>query len=150
MPQSLTNILIHIVFSTKNRQDLLHKTIRPELYSYVAGILKNKNCPCYQIGGIEDHIHISCSLAKTISGSDLIKEIKTSTSAWLKTKDIRLTNFHWQNGYGMFSISPTHLHGLCKYIANQENHHKQINFKGELCGLFKKYNVEYDERYLWD
>ena len=150
MSQSLTNILIHIVFSTKNRQSLLDKKIRPELHSYIAGIFKNKNWQYYQIGSIDDHIHISCSLPKTISASDLIKEIKTSTSAWLKTKDNKLVNFHWQSGYGIFSISPNHLKNLCSYIANQENHHKNIDFKNELLGLFKKYNIEYDDRYLWD
>ena len=85
-----------------------------------------------------------------MSTSDLIKEIKTSTSVWLKTKGDDLANFHWQNGYGVFSLSPAHLQGLCKYIANQENHHKHIDFKNELLGLLKKYNINYDERYLWD
>ena len=150
MSQSLSNILLHIVFSTKYQQKLLYKKIRSELYSYIATIFKNKNCYCYQIGGIDDHIHISCTLAKTISTSDLIKEIKTSTSVWLKNKENNLTNFHWQNGYGVFSLSPSHLQRLCTYITNQENHHKQITFKDEFLGLLNKYNVDYDERYLWN
>ena len=150
MSQSLTNILIHIVFSTKERQKLLHEKIRPELYAYITGIFKAKNCAYYQIGGIDDHLHISCSLPKTMSTSDLIKEIKTSTSVWLKTKGDNLADFHWQNGYRVFSLSPAHLQGLCGYIANQENHHKCIDFKDELLRLLKKYNINYDERYLWD
>ena len=150
MSQSLSNNIIHIVFSTKNRPKLLHEKIRPELYSYIARIIKAKKCSCYQIGGIDDHIHISCGLSKIISVSDLIKEIKMSTSVWLKTKDNNLANFYWQNGYGVFSLSPAHLQGLCKYIANQENHHKQTNFKEEFLRLLNKYNISYDERYLWD
>ena len=128
MSQSLTNILIHIVFSTKKRQKILHKDIRSEFYAYLIGIFKAKNCKYYQVGGVDDHIHISCSLPKTLSISDLIKEIKTRTSIWLKTKNDDLIDFHWQNGYGAFSLSPAHLEGLCNYIANQELHHKQMDF----------------------
>ena len=150
MSQSLANILVHIIFSTKGRQKLLHEKIRPELYAYITGIFKAKNCNYYRIGGIDDHIHISCSLPKTITASDFIKEIKISTSVWLKTKGDNLANFHWQTGYGIFSLSPAHLQDLCEYIANQENHHKHIDFKNELLGLLKKYNISYDERYLWE
>jgi REP element-mobilizing transposase RayT len=150
MSQSLSNVLIHIVFSTKGRQKLLHDEIRPKLYAYIIGIFKTKNCSYYQVGGIDDHIHISCSLPKATSVSDLIKEIKTSTSLWLKTKDNSFENFHWQTGYGVFSLSPTHLQCLCTYIANQKEHHKHVDFKNEFLGLLKKYNVAYDERYLWD
>ncbi|EKE00689.1 MAG: transposase [uncultured bacterium] len=150
MSQSLSNILIHIVFSTKGRQKLLHEKIRQKLYAYIIGIFKTKSCNYYQLGGVDDHIHISCSLPKTISVSDLIKEIKTSTSIWLKTKDNNLENFHWQTGYGVFSVSPAHLQGLCEYIANQEEHHKVTDFKEEFLGLLNKYKINYDERYLWD
>jgi putative transposase len=150
MSQSLSNILIHIIFSTKKRQKSLDDNIRPELYAYITGIFKAKNCPCYQIGGVSDHLHISCSLPKVITISDLIKEIKTSTSVWLKTKNNNLSNFYWQTGYGVFSLSPTHLEKLCNYIANQETHHKCVDFKDEFLDLLKKYNIDYDERYLWD
>jgi len=150
MSHSLANILTYIVFSTKGRQKLLHEKIRPELYAYITGIFKAKGCNYYRIGGIDDHIHISCSLPKTITAIDLIKETKTSTSVWLKTKGDDLANFHWRTGYGIFSLSPAHLQGLCEYIANQENYHKHIDFKNELLGLLKKYNIDYDERYLWD
>ena len=150
MSQSLSNNIIHIVFSTKNRQKFLHEKIRYELYSYIAGVIKNKNCLCHKIGGIDDHIHISCSLAKTISVSDLIKEIKMSSSLWLKNKDESLAKFYWQSGYGVFSLSPSHLPILCEYIANQENHHRKIDFKGEFLGLLNKYAINYDENYLWN
>ena len=150
MSQSLTDVLIHIVFSTKNREKILHEEIRHKLYAYISGIFKNKKCNHYQIGGIDDHIHISCSLPKTISISDLIKEIKTSTSLWLKNKENDLKDFHWQTGYGVFSLSPVHLRGLCEYIARQTEHHKHIDFKEEFLRLLNKYNINYDERYLWN
>jgi uncharacterized protein YbgA (DUF1722 family) len=89
-------------------------------------------------------------LPKTLTVSDLIKDIKVSTSTWLKTKDNDLSDFHWQTGYGVFSISPSHLKNLCKYIADQREHHKDFDFKTELLKLFKKYDINYDERYLWD
>ena len=149
MSQSLSNVLIHIVFSTKERKQMLNEKIRPELYAYIIGIFKTKKCNYYQIGGVSDHIHICCSLPKTISLSDLIKEIKISTSLWLKTKDHGFKDFYWQTGYGVFSISPNHLKYLCEYITNQEEHHKDTDFKNEFLGLLEKYHVPYDERYLW-
>ncbi len=115
MSQSLANILIHIVFSTKSRQKLLPKEIRLELYLYIAGIFKAKNCHCYQVGGVDDHIHIFCSMPKTISVGDLIKEIKVSTSIWLKTKE--LTSFYWQTGYGIFSLDFLHNQVFCHTTA---------------------------------
>jgi REP element-mobilizing transposase RayT len=150
MTQSLTNALFHIVFSVKYRQKLLHEKIRHELYLYIAGIFKTKTWRCYKIGGTDDHIHIFCSLPKTVTISDLIKDIKVSTSMWLKTKDNSLSDFYWQSGYGAFTLSASHFNALCKYIENQDNHHKQINFKDELLKLLEKNNVEYDVRYLWD
>jgi len=128
----------------------LHQNIRLELYSYIAGLFKAKNCACYQIGGADDHIHISCALPKGISISDLIKEIKTSTSVWIKSKDDSLANFYWQRGYGVFSLSPAHLKGLREYIASQEVHHRRVDFKDEFLRFLKKYNIDYDERYLWE
>jgi len=150
MPQSLSNVLTHIVFSTKKRQLWLHKEICKELYPYINKILENNNCHTYQIGGISDHIHIACALGKTISTSKLVEEIKKSTSKWIKTKDIALANFYWQSGYGIFSISATHLDALKFYIANQETHHKILTFQDEFIRLLKKNNVTYNEQYLWD
>jgi len=150
MPQSLANILAHVVFSTKNRQCWLQKDIYQELYPYINKILKNQKCFPYQIGGMPDHIHIVCELGKTISASKLIEEIKISTSKWIKTKDNSLADFYWQSGYGIFSISPTHLDALKSYVANQEKHHKASTFQDEFIGLLQKNNVAYDEKYLWD
>ena len=104
----------------------------------------------YEIGGVANHIHILCALSKTITASDLIQEIKISSSKLLKTKGSELENFFWQNGYGIFSISPGHLNLVRSYIAGQAKHHKVITFEDELRKLLNKYNVKYDEKYLWD
>ena len=150
MPQSLAKILTHIVFSTKNRQRWLHTDICQELYPYINKILENQKCHAYQIGGMPDHIHILCALGKTISASKLIEEIKTSTSKWIKTKDNSFRDFYWQSGYGIFSISPTHLDVLKSYVTNQDKHHKTSTFQDEFIQLLQKNNVPYDEQYLWD
>jgi len=150
MPQSVTNILVHIVFSTKKRQNYLDAEHCCKLYPYISGILKNHNCECIRIGGIENHIHILCALAKTISISDLIEKIKSNSSKWIKTNDESFIGFQWQKGYGAFSISPAHVQVVSNYINHQKGHHRKITFEDELRTLLKKYNVRYDERYLWD
>ncbi|MBN2603417.1 MAG: IS200/IS605 family transposase [Candidatus Thermoplasmatota archaeon] len=150
MSQSLSNVLTHIVFSTKKRQSWLHKEICKELYPYINTILKNNACHVYQIGGMTDHIHIVCALGKTISISKLIEEIKKSTSKWIKTKDKKFADFYWQNGYGIFSISTTHLQALKFYVANQEKHHKTKSFQDEFIRLLQKNDIAYNAQYLWD
>jgi putative transposase len=150
MSQSLTNIIIHIVFSTKKRQTWLYNDICRELYPYINKILENHKCHTYQIGGMPDHIHIVCALGKTISLAKLIEEIKISTSKWIKTKNNRFADFYWQSGYGVFSVSQTHLDILKSYVANQEHHHKISNFKEEFIRLLQKNSIPYNEQYLWD
>jgi putative transposase len=150
MSQSLSKILVHIVFSTKKRQSWLTNEINDELFPYIAKVIKNNKCYAYEIGGVTDHIHILCSLAKTVTASALIEEIKTTTSRLIKTKNETLKPFFWQHGYGIFSISPAHLNIVRSYILGQAEHHKKITFEDELRTLLKKYNIEYDERYLWD
>jgi REP element-mobilizing transposase RayT len=150
MPQSLSNILAHIIFSTKNRQNYLNTEICCKLYPYISSILKNNNCECIRIGGIANHIHILCALAKTISISDLIEKIKSNTSKWIKTKDESFIHFQWQRGYGAFSISPAHLQIVSNYIDHQQMHHQQTTFEDEFRALLKKYNIPHDERYVWD
>ena len=150
MAQSLFKIITHIVFSTKNHEPLLHHDILPELYCYITKIITKHNCSCYQIGGVSNHIHLACTLPKNILVSDLVKEIKASTSLWLKTQNQRLGNFYWQRGYGAFSVSPSHLQGLCKYIATQHKHHQGIDFQSEYLMLLKKYSMNYTEKYLWN
>jgi len=150
MSQSLSKILLHIVFSTKKRQRWLHTEICQELYSYISKILENNMCLSYQIGGTSDHIHILCRLGKTISVSKLIEEIKKSTSKWIKTKDVTFADFYWQSGYGIFSVGSADFDVIKSYIANQEEHHRKLTFRDEFVSLLQKNNVAYQEQYLWD
>jgi putative transposase len=150
MAQSLSNVLLHIVFSTKNRRPWLDVAIEEELFKYLAGTCRNLGCPSHQIGGADDHLHIACSLSRTMAISMLIEEIKTASSKWIKTKDDKYTGFAWQNGYGAFSVGQSQLPDLKHYIANQREHHRRLSFQEEYRQILAKYEVEYDERYVWD
>jgi putative transposase len=151
MSQSLAQIYLHIVFSTKNRQAFLEdQSLREETHAYLAGTCNNLACPSLQVGGVADHVHLLCRFGRTIALADLLQELKRESSKWLKTKGPSLAEFHWQAGYGAFSISPGHVEMLREYIANQEEHHRTLSFKDEFRRLLQKYDVEYDERYVWD
>ena len=150
MPQSLSLVLIHLVFSTKDRAPLLDKDITTELYPYLATVVRNADCECYRVGGISDHIHFAIRLSRTIAIAKLVEELKTSSSKWLKSKSPKFAAFAWQRGYGIFSVGPSDLESLLSYIDTQEKHHKKYDFKDELRALLKKYGIEHDERYVWD
>lgn len=150
MGQSLNKIYVHLVFSTKHRKPLITDLIKKELFSYLGGICKNLECNPIQVGGYQDHIHILCLLSKKIALMKLIEEVKSHSSKWIKTKGVAFENFYWQNGYGAFSVNPTELEIVKKYIVNQEEHHRKKTFQEEFLAFLKKYNVEYDEKYIWD
>ena len=151
MAQSLAQIYVHIVFSTKNRKPFLqHAPSRYRLHKVLAKTCNNLDSSCLEVGGVEDHVHLLCRLSKTGSVSDLIKELKRVSSAWVKAEVSGLDDFYWQNGYGAFSISPSHVDALRKYIANQEQHHHRESFQDEFRRLLTKYGLEWDERYVWD
>jgi putative transposase len=151
MPQSLAQVYLHLVFSTKNRQPFLtDKMLRNECHAYIAGTCHKRGSPSIIVGGVEDHVHILCTLSRQESMAVLIREIKRESSKWLKAKGPSLRNFFWQAGYGAFSVSPSHVEALKQYIANQEQHHRQESFQDEFRRLLKKYGVLYDERYVWD
>jgi REP element-mobilizing transposase RayT len=149
MAQSLSSVLVHIIFSTKERRFCLNEIIVNELYRYIAGILKKCGCEPYQIGGTENHIHILCALSKNYALNKIVEIIKTGSSKWIKTKGEVYRNFYWQGGYGAFSISFTHKDVVCNYIANQKEHHKQITFEEELEKILKNCHVTYDSKYIW-
>lgn len=149
MAQSLSINIIHIIFSTKNRQPLLNKQIRERLYPYMAQLVRDKGSECYRIGGVEDHVHLAIRLSKTVTLSKMISEVKTGTSKWLKGVSSSLSEFAWQEGYGAFSVSPKDLDAVIKYIDRQEEHHKKASFQDEFRAFLKKYGVEYDENYVW-
>lgn len=151
MPQSLAQIYLHIVFSTKGRRPFLQdKAFRTKLHAYMAGAFQGLGSPALKIGGVEDHVHILCRLSRTGSISDLIRDVKRETSKWVKEHGRQMDAFQWQQGYGAFSISPQHVEPLVKYIEVQEEHHRTESFQSELVRLLIKYQVSYDERYLWD
>ena len=150
MPQSLAGLLVHIVFSTKQREPFLADEIRDELHAYSGGIISNLKGTLLHAGSVADHIHLLAAHPRTCSPASLIEEIKTGTSKWIKTKGKRYSNFHWQGGYGIFSISPSHRPALEKYLDNQARHHRKETFQEEFRRLLKKYEIAYDERYVWD
>jgi REP element-mobilizing transposase RayT len=150
MSQSLTQLYLHTVFSTKNHVPYIKSSIRKELYNYIGGVLNNIECPPIKIGGIDDHIHILCRLSKKITTIKLLEEIKKTSSKWIKTKGEEFADFHWQDGYGAFTVSPSGVNNVSLYIENQEEHHRHKKFKDEYIELLKTNNADYDERYLWD
>jgi putative transposase len=147
---ALGRILLHIVFSTKNRQAWIDESIEQELFPYLATICRDLKCSSHKIGGTDDHIHIACSLSRTVTIADLVQEIKQSSSKWMKSKGERYLDFAWQNGYGAFSIGQSQLEDLCRYIANQRAHQAKESFQDEFRKLLTLYGVEFDERYVWD
>jgi REP element-mobilizing transposase RayT len=151
MSQSLAQVYLHLVFSTKLRRAWLqNKDLRTEMHNYLGGTCRNLESPSLIVGGVEDHVHILCRLSRTITIAELIRELKRESSKWLKTKSVEFADFHWQDGYGAFSISPGHVEPVRTYIANQEEHHKKVSFQDEFRRLLRIYGVEYDERYVWD
>ena len=150
MPQSLSKVYVHITFSTKNRYPFIDNEIEQELWAYLGAICKALECNPIRVGGYNDHIHICCLLSKKITQMKLLEEIKKESSKWIKTKGEQYENFYWQDGYGIFSVNPSEVELVVKYIENQQEHHKKRMFKEELLAFLKKYNVEYDERYLWN
>ena len=151
MLQSLAKILVHTVFSTNERRPFLRdKSLRDELHRYLGGILTNHDCQPIIIGSVEDHVHILSTLSRTCQTAEMIKEVKRGSSLWLKTKSHDLHDFGWQNGYGVFSIGFSQVETVRKYIAGQEEHHRKVSFQDELRELLKHYEIEFDERYVWD
>ena len=151
MTQSLVKNLIHIIFSTKERRDLLFDTqVRSEMHAYINSICNQLGCPAIESGGTGNHIHLLCSLSKNTAGAALVKELKRVSSVWIKTKGLDYQNFYWQGDYGYFSVSPKDVSAVIRYVEHQEEHHKSVDFKDELRGFFRKYDVAFDENYLWD
>lgn len=148
MPQSLSNVLIHIIFSTKDRAPLIPTESASGLYGYMASISRAHGCPAHQIGGTENHVHICCSLGRTQTCARLVEEIKTGSSKWMKAKIPPVPGFAWQNGYGVFSVSEDQLAAVRKYIEGQPEHHAKMTFEEEFRELLKRYRVMYDDRYI--
>jgi REP element-mobilizing transposase RayT len=150
MPQSLSAVYIHLIFSTKERRPFLRdETIRAALHSQIGGISKKLGCTPIITGGVEDHIHLLARFGRTITQAEWVKELKRVSNLWLK-KEHRIRDFEWQGGYAAFSVSQSSLERVKKYIINQPHHHRKMNFQDEMRALFRKHSVEWDERYVWD
>jgi REP element-mobilizing transposase RayT len=143
-----TQILYHIVFSTKDRQPVLNSEVREPLFRYVWGIIKNKNCHLYRIGGSDEHVHILTSLHPSLALADFIKDIKVSSTKWAKENKLLPDLTHWQDGYGAFTHSIRDKDRLIEYIKAQTEHHKKVSFLDELRELLVEARIDFDERYL--
>jgi putative transposase len=150
MSQSLVKNLIHLVYSTKNRQPWIARDHRDGLFAYQAGILKQWDSPALVIGGVEDHVHALFALSKNDALSKIVEEVKKGSSKWMKTEGPRNPDFHWQAGYGAFSVSPSNEDAVRRYMENQEEHHRKMTFQDELRELLRRHGIAFDEGYLWD
>ncbi len=150
MPQSLSLVIVQIIFSTKDRFPCLDSSTRPHLHAYLATVVRNARCECYRAGGFADHVHLAVRLSRTTAIAELVEEVKTSSSRWLKMQRPELRRFAWQRGYGAFSAAPHELQALVTYIENQKEHHRTRTFQEEYLALLNQYGVPFDERYLWD
>lgn len=139
-----------MVFSTKNREPILTPDIHLDLQAYIGGIVGNLDGILLKAGSVADHLHLLIAHPRTCAPAHVVKEIKAGSSKWLKTRDPRYAAFHWQTGYGMFSVSPSHRPAVETYLANQADHHRKITFQDEYRKLLQKYAIAYDERYVWD
>lgn len=129
MAQSLAKILVHLIFSTKKREPTIPTAIRLELHAYLGGILVNLGCPALQVGGTADHVHVLCSLGRTVTLANVVEQIKTSSSKWIKRRGVRA--FAWQAGYGAFSVGESQASAVVRYIQQQEQHHRRLTFQDE-------------------
>ncbi len=150
MPQSLSKVYVHITFSTKYRKNRIDEEIETSLFEYIGGICKRMECNPVLVGGHQNHIHILCLLSRKVAQMTLLENVKKSSSKWIKTKGEKCSDFYWQDGYGIFSVNPSEIEVVIDYIKNQKEHHRKRNFKDEFRAFLKRYNVEYDERYVWD
>ena len=150
MPQSLSKVIIHTIFSTKDRHPWLDTNIRPRMHAYLATICRDAGAEAFRVGGVADHVHLVTTLPRNLSQADMLEGLKKKSSKWIKgvAADYRL--FYWQRGYGAFSVSPSQLDALLGYVETQEEHHRNRTFQEEYREFLRKHGVEYDERYVWD
>jgi len=150
MAQSLSNVLVHLVWSTKGREPYLKEELRSELKAMMTGVLKRRGCPLVVMEVVEDHVHILFALARVIALAVIVRDLKAVSSKWVKNKREELQGFSWQKGYGAFSVSESRCPVVVGYIKNQETHHTTQSFEDEFVTLLKAHKIAFDERYLWD
>jgi len=150
MPQSLARILVHLIFSTKNREPFLSTDLQAELHPYLSAVLNNDGCPAIEVGGVEDHVHLLFGLSRTLTIAQVVENVKTSSSKWIKTKGASLAHFYWQAGYGAFSVSQSNAAAVVRYIQSQAEHHRKESFQDEYRRFLQRYQIPYDEKHVWD
>lgn len=151
MPQSLARIWLHIAFSTKERRPYLqNEELRGEMFRLLGHHAKEAGCTPARVGGWIDHVHILCGLSRTLTVAQLVEVLKRETSKWIKRRAAELNRFHWQNGYGAFSVSQSIVDQVIKYIDRQPDHHRRMTFQEEFREICARHNIEIDERYVWD
>jgi putative transposase len=150
MPQSLVSLLVHVVFSTKHRANLIVPEIEADLFAFMAGILKNHDSRLLAANGTANHVHLLIAQSKNVALSLLIQELKKSTSKWIKARGEKFKNFQWQDGYGAFSIGESNVQVLKQYIARQKEKHQKKSFENELVEFLRKYKINFDGKYVWD
>ena len=150
MPQSLAKIYIHLIFSTKNRERAVPDDLRPGLHAYMGGVLRDLGCTAVEINTEPDHAHVLFLLSRTESLSNIVRQVKTGSTHWLQDKQPALRHFHWQNGYGAFSVSQSTLQEVREYVRGQRDNHRVMTFQEEFRKFLTRYEIEFDERYVWD
>ncbi len=150
MANTYSQIYVHIVFAVKYRQNLIQKAWQDQLHQYICGIVKGKEQKVYAIGGVADHIHVLISIKPNIAISDVVRDIKANSSKWINEKGFVRGKFHWQEGFGAFSVGHSQLDVVIAYIENQEEHHRKKTFTDEYIALLQVFNIQYDEKYLFD
>jgi REP element-mobilizing transposase RayT len=151
MAQSLARLWTHLIFSTKDRFPFLtDKALRSDMHAYLSEMFRKQGCETLIVGGVEDHTHSLFALSRTHAIAGVIKEVKRTSSGWIKGASRKLSKFHWQGGYAAFSVSQSNLVNVIRYIENQEEHHKRVTFQDEYRAFLNAYGIEFDERYIWD
>ncbi len=150
MAHTFTNLLTHIIFSTKDRVPCIKADLKPDLFAYLGGIVRESRGKAYAIDGTSDHVHMLISLPPSIAISDAVRVIKTNSSGWVHEQDSIHRAFAWQVGYGAFSVSKSNVPDVIKYIQSQEEHHRRVSFKEEFIGFLEKHEIEYDKQYIWE
>jgi len=150
MPQSISRVYVHLIFSTKHRQRWLDDSVRPKVHAYLAVVARDMGCPYVVVGGVEDHVHMLMDIGKQALPINIVAKVKKASSKYIKTFGNEYSNFYWQAGYGMFSVGPTHLKDVRQYVENQVEHHKRVTFNDEFRTFLNRYEIDFDERYVWD
>jgi putative transposase len=150
MAGTYTNLLYHLVFSTKNRLPMISNALREDLYSYIGGIIRGEGGVLLEINGMSDHVHLLVKLKPSKSISEMLNRIKAKSSKWLNEEKLKLQKFGWQDGFAAFTVSESQVELVRQYIRDQQEHHRRISYQDEVRALLEKHGVEFEERYLWD